>query len=79
MPNNKRARARDLVEALLDLIDKHGDLPIFLDDPDTGWIMDVGVEKTAITPYSLNDLGLKTGDCYIAITSSYSGKPDGAL
>lgn len=31
--------ASELVTAMQAAIQEHGDLPIYLDDPDTGWVM----------------------------------------
>ena len=36
-------KASKVIEAIQKLIDKHGDLPLCADDPDTSWRMQIGV------------------------------------
>ncbi len=59
------ATASEAIKAIQALIDKHGDLPISLDDPDTGWQMPIGV--------IFDEEGL------ILITSAYTGEPNGCI
>lgn len=45
---NTVPKASEVIEAIKSLIDKHGDLPICADDPDSGWRMRIGIVfKTA--------------------------------
>lgn len=66
--NFKLPKASEAIAAIQKLIDAHGDIPIALDDPDTGWIMPIGVE------YQNND-----GEEIIAVVSDYHGKPDNCI
>jgi hypothetical protein len=60
--------ASDLLDAIKSLIDQHGNLPIGLIDPDTGWLLPIGLD---IDEYE----GKKT----LLIVSAYYGVPDGCV
>ena len=64
----KPPKASDAIEAIQKLIDENGDLPIALDDPDTGWTLPIGVEVQSLD-----------GEKLIMITSAYHGEPDGCI
>ena len=67
-------KASQLIARLQALIAEHGDLPVYLDDPDTNWLMPIGCEKFFGTEYyGRQDVQV------ICITSCYSGRPDGDL
>ena len=40
---DKAPRASEVIKAIQLLIDKHGDLPVCADDPDTAWRMRIGI------------------------------------
>jgi hypothetical protein len=65
--------ASALVEALRKAIDEHGDLPVCLDDPDTGWQMEIGLELAEVTEYEPDE------PRRLQITSAYNGIPDGYI
>jgi len=60
----KPPKASEVIKAIQALINEHGDLPVVLDDPDTNWILPIGVEVQ-------EDDGVNT----IRITSCYFGEP----
>ena len=64
----KPPKASEAIKAIQSLIDQYGDLPIALDDPDTGWTMPIGVEMQAID-----------GGNMILITSDYCGEPNNCV
>jgi hypothetical protein len=41
--NFKPPKASEVIEVLQTLINKHGDLPVCADDPDTGFRMQIGI------------------------------------
>lgn len=43
MDFNKIPKASEVITVLNDLIEKHGDLPICVDDPDTSWRLRMGI------------------------------------
>ena len=69
---SKTYKASELVAALEALIDSHGDLPVLLNDPDTGWLLDVGV---AFAPYDKSEPDYPAR---IEINANYHGAPTGA-
>jgi len=62
--------ASQLVERLQSLIVEHGDLPVYLRDPDTSWRLPVGLMFRAAQP------GWPRPDRF-EITGAYSGRPRG--
>lgn len=64
----KPPKASEAIAAIQALIDEHGDLPIALNDPDTQWVMPIGV-----------DVDIIDGQSLIMITSTYYGKPHGCI
>lgn len=42
-PNRKTLKASELISVLVQAISEHGDLPVYLDDPDTGWLLGVNI------------------------------------
>lgn len=69
----KYCKASALVDALMRAIKDHGDLPICLDDPDTGWQMEIGLELAEVDEYEPDE------PRRLQITSAYNGKPDGYI
>lgn len=63
--------ASELVAALQAAIQEHGDLPIYLDDPDTGWAMPLIFDPTG---KALHGEYPDVGPC-MSLTSSYADTP----
>lgn len=67
-------KASKVIAAIQALIDKHGDLPLVVRDPDTGYQLDVGVVHRLPNEHYTVDTAF---EC-IEITSNY-GKPEGLI
>ncbi len=65
---DKTCTASQLIERLQSLIEKHGDLKVLLDDPDTGWNLEIGLV------YGEDYDGMPER---FEITGSYGSRPDG--
>jgi hypothetical protein len=61
--------ASTVVATLQALIAEHGDLPVWLTDPDTGWILDIDLEYTTCMDGKGYDMD--TAVAHIAIESGY--------
>lgn len=64
-------KASSVIKAIQSLIDEHGDLPFYLEDADTGWMMKIGVYQT-INEYP-------DGNKCFAANADYSGQPEGEV
>ena len=63
------AKASKVIAALQALIEKHGDLPVCVDDADTGWRLALGAEFHKEGPDGLPSR--------IEIRADYHGLPEG--
>jgi len=66
----KPPKASQVIKAIQDIIDKHGDLPMVLDDPDTNWLLPIGVEVQEDNEVNR----IKITSCYSGEPSSFVGK-----
>ncbi len=64
----KPPSALEVIEAIQKLVDEHGNLPMVLIDPDTDWVMPIGINKKELD-----------GRQIIAINSCYYKDPDGLV
>ena len=64
-------RLSDLLQKLQEMLETHGDLPVVLADPDTGWRMEIGV-----THDEADDI--EEWPERIEVNGAYSGRPSGA-
>lgn len=60
--------ASEVIDAIKKLIDEHGNLPMVLIDPDTDWVMPIGITTKELD-----------GRQIIVINSGYWGVPDGLV
>ena len=61
-------KATEVIAAIQKMVAEHGDLPLALDDPDTGWIMQIGLIFNSVAQVEM-----------ILITGDYCGNPDGCI
>jgi|GEM_PF-6950479 len=72
MALDKTCTATQLTEALRKLIEQYGDLPVYSDDPDTLWLLPIGlIHKPANESEEWPER--------LEIKTDYHGRPDGDL
>lgn len=67
--NFKPPKASEVIAVLNKMIDEHGDKPVCLLDPDTTWLMPIGLK--------FDDVEINQG--LILVTSGYYGDVDGCI
>ncbi len=65
-------KASKVIQVIQGLIDKHGDLPLCADDPDTGWRMQIGIIHK---PEDINEKWPERFE----IKTDYHGVPKGII
>jgi hypothetical protein len=65
---------KQLIEQLKELEAQFGNLPVYLKDPDTDWIMPIGLVYSETLGYQHRAI---SSECLL-ITSEYHGYPDGS-
>ncbi len=70
--SKRTGTAAQLIARLQELVREHGDLPVYADDPDTGWRLPIGVVHR---PASEKEEWPER----IEIKSEYDGRPKGDL
>jgi len=68
---NKAPKASSVIIAIQKLIDEHSDLPFYIEDADTGWMMTPGVYLTIDE--------FPNGKKCFAANSDYNGDPEGEV
>jgi len=68
--STKLSKASEVINAIQELINKHGDLPLCVVDADTGWLMKPSIEFEGASNYSFNKTPILT------ITYGYGDSAD---
>lgn len=62
--------ASQLIDRLREMVDQHGDLPVYLRDPDTDYLLPIGLLHK-------REDAVEEWPARLEIRSTYGGRPDG--
>lgn len=68
--DKKTCTTTQLIAGLQKQLRERGDLPVYLDDPDTNWVLPIGIMFREADEYD---------PARLEITSGYYGRPEGDL